>query len=113
MISILIAIICAGIIGAFLLAYSLDNYNGIGFLSNIFGFLLSVASAISFIIYAFSAWSWFAAEHKANIINSEYGTKYTQSDIFWASDVIDTIRQIDRKRIEVNGDIMRDKADEK
>jgi len=70
-------------------------------------FLLNYAGKF----YALTIWAWFAADSKANIINREYGTSYTREEIFYASDVIDTIRQIDRKRIEVNGDLMREKAD--
>jgi hypothetical protein len=42
-------------------------------------------------------------------MNREYGTSYTQEEMFFAADVIDTVRQLDRKRIEINGDIVRDK----
>jgi hypothetical protein len=49
-----------------------------------------------------------ASEHKMHIINREYQTNYTREEIFYASDVIDTIRELDRKRIELNGNIMRD-----
>lgn len=50
---------------------------------------------------------YFAAEHKANIINREYGTNYTPEEVFYASSVINTVREIDRKRIELNGDLMK------
>ena len=59
------------------------------------------------ILYCFLAWNWIAAEHKMGIINREYGTSYTQAEVFYGSDVIDTVRQLDRKRYEVNGDLLR------
>ena len=46
-----------------------------------------------------------AADHKAKILNREYGTDYTQQEVFYAGDVIETIKQIDRKRVEINGDL--------
>ena len=70
---------------------------------------VSVTSAIAF---SFTAYAWLAADYKAKIINREFGTSYTKEEVFWASDVIDTIREIDRKRIEVNGNVMRTDAAE-
>ena len=40
------------------------------------------------------------------IINSERGTNYTREDVLYASNVIDTIHQINRKRVEINGNVM-------
>jgi glucan phosphoethanolaminetransferase (alkaline phosphatase superfamily) len=71
--------------------------------------LLGFATGIVLICMCFVAWNWTAAEHKAKIINREYRTEYTQEEVFYGSDVIDTIRQLDRKRIEINGDILKDK----
>lgn len=45
---------------------------------------------------------WFSAGYEAQILNREYGTNYTQAEVFYASDVIETIRHLDRKRYEVN-----------
>ena len=50
---------------------------------------------------------------KARIINREYHTNYTQAEVFWASNVINTIRELDRKRIELNGDLMREEPEAK
>ena len=107
MILILVAIIVGAVIAAVLFWYSSNNYDGLGTLAGAFGFLLSVGAGLSAIVYVFAGWGWFAAEHKAQIINREYGTHYTQAEVFWASDVIDTVRQLDRKRYEINGDLVR------
>ena len=56
-------------------------------------------------LYGFTAWSYFAAKYKKDIINREYGTDYTQSEVFYASDVIDTVRELHRKRMEINGNL--------
>lgn len=73
--------------------------------------LLGVATAFTGVTYVWQGWNWIAAEKKANIINREYGTNYTREEVYFASDVIDTVRQLDRKRIEVNGDLMRAEKD--
>jgi membrane-bound ClpP family serine protease len=73
-----------------------------GIASLIIGFILVI-------IVAIAGYCWVASETKARIINNEYGTKYTKEDIFYGHDVIDTIQQIKRQRIEINGNIMRDK----
>ena len=108
MILILSAICVAALVSAVLLWYSGENCGGLGTISAIAGVLLAIGTGIASISYAFAGWSWIAAESKAQIINREYGTKYTREEIFYASDVIDTIREIDRKRVEVNGDLLRD-----
>lgn len=109
MILILIAIIASIVAGIALM--NIGEYDN--FFQSFFGLLLVLAGGVTGIVYAFSAWSWFAADYKTAIINREYGTNYTREEIFWASDSIETIRELDRKRIEVNGDVMRDKSDNK
>ena len=108
MILILIAICAAALISAGLLRYAGNDYGGLGLFAGIAGVLLAIGTGFAAVSYAFAGWSWMAAESKAQIINREYGTKYTREEIFYASDVIDTIREIDRKRVEVNGDLLRD-----
>ena len=112
MISILIALVVAAAVVWALFWFSGSNYDGLGTASGVLGFLLAIGTGTAAVVYAFAAWSWFAAEHRAQIINREYGTAYTREELFWASDVIDTVRELDRKRVELNGDLMRD-ADER
>ena len=76
------------------------------FFSEIVSPIFCIAGFIGLIAYGFLAYGYFAAEHKANIINREYKTNYSQIEVFYASDVIETIRELDRKRIELNGDII-------
>ncbi len=66
--------------------------------------LFAVCTAI--VLYAGFSYKYIAADYKANIINREYNTSYTQEEVFFASDVIETIREINRKRVEINGDII-------
>lgn len=90
-----------------------DGYDLRHLVAGISGFFGGIASLIGTALYFFLVLQWIGAEQKANIINREYGTSYTQAEVFYASDVIDTIREIDRRRIEVNGDLMREKSDKR
>lgn len=51
------------------------------------------------------SYGWYSSEHKAKIINREYKTNYTQEEIFYAEDVIETIREIKRQRNEVKVEV--------
>lgn len=99
------------LLAAFIGWYVFEQTGSQSFLGFLCGTLLMLGSGFASIGYAFTIWSWFASEHKANIINREYSTSYTREEVFYASDVIETIRQLDRKRVEVNGDLFREKAD--
>lgn len=111
LILILAAIAIAAIVGFLLLAYAGDGYSLGAVIGASVGTLLLIAAGVSAISYAYMAWRWMAADSKAQIINREYGTNYTREEVFFASDVIDTIREIDRKRVEVNGDLLRENKD--
>jgi len=105
MILILIALIALATLAGVLLKISA---NGESFFCFFIGVISAFSAAFGLICYAFSGWSYMASEYKADIINREYGTSYTQAEVYWAKDVIDTIRQLDRKRIELNGDLFRE-----
>lgn len=61
------------------------------------------------VVYSIVGWFYIASDYKKDIINREYGTNYTQAEVFYGRDVINTIRQIDRKRIELNGNLLQEK----
>ena len=63
-------------------------------------------ACIAFLVVVVCGWSWQSSKYKADIINREYNTQYTRQEIFYASDVINTVRELDRKRIELNGDLL-------
>jgi hypothetical protein len=67
----------------------------------------STVALILWICVAAAGFDYKASSVKARILNREYCTDYTTADVFYASDVIDTIRELDRNRVEVNGDVMR------
>lgn len=71
------------------------------------GTVLGILTGLTAICFCFVVWQWQAADYKTAIINREYKTNYTKEEVFYASDVIDAIRELDRKRIELNGDIIK------
>jgi cytochrome b subunit of formate dehydrogenase len=103
MLYILLAII-AGVVFEIVL-YKIQE-NSDSFWAVVLVAVFGVALGVSISAYVFAGFNWFAAEHKANIINREYGTNYTAQEVFWAEGVIETIRQIDRQRYELNGNLL-------
>ena len=110
MVLILMAIVASAFFSFAMVKLSEYGYSGWHELLMVSGIFSAIGTALTLVVYAFTVWSWIASEHKTNIINREYGTSYTREEVFFASDVIETVRQLDRKRLEVNGDILRDKA---
>lgn len=108
MILIFLSIVAAAIISGVLFLWGDDGYKKRHTLAAVAGIFGLIASGISAVVYSFAGWGWIAAEHKADIINREYGTTYTRAEVFYASDVIETVRQLDRKRYEINGDLARE-----
>jgi hypothetical protein len=88
-----------------------DDYEWYNTIFWIFGIILGGFSAFMVIVFCIFIFDWQAAEYRVKIINREYGTSYTREEVFYAHDVIDTIRELDRKRVEINGDIMRGKGE--
>lgn len=104
----LVIAVVAGILLAFLGSAIYDRTRS-SFIECI-GKVITVVSAcvacIAFAVVAVCGWSWQSSKYKADIINREYNTQYTRQEIFYASDVIDIVRELDRKRIELNGDLL-------
>lgn len=102
----LIALIvgCAFAIALFVYADKASSFDGA---AGVIGVILSIACVIGLIAYGILILGWVGAKHQADIINREYGTNYTQAEVFYASSVIDTVRELDRKRVELNGDLLR------
>ncbi len=102
MFMILAGIVIAVVIGVLLLRCSDENY---GFFSGFVGMVLLAGAGTISLGFCFIVWSWYASDYKAQIINRAYGTNYTREEVFFASNVINTVRELDRKRIEVNGNV--------
>lgn len=73
---------------------------------NIAGMVLIVCGLVMGITLFGECYAWYASEYRAQVLNKEFGTNYTQQELFWASDVIDQIKHMNRARVEVNGDIL-------
>jgi hypothetical protein len=104
-----LGIVMAVIIVIVLAVWSLSDDNWYNVFAGVLAFLLGIFASIMIVFFCIKAWDWRASEYKAEIINREYGTSYTREEVFYGRDVIETIRQLDRTRIEVNGNVMHDK----
>jgi hypothetical protein len=83
--------------------------DGGSFLAFVLAAVLGIGCLIGVISLTVLGFDYKAAEYKTAIINREYKTEYTRDEVFYGHDVIDTIRQLDRKRVELNGDILEGK----
>ncbi len=108
MIEILIALIAVTGFGVYGAAHGYKT-SKVNLLNVLFCPIMAVFGFSGLLIYVFMAFSYFGAEHKAKIINKEYGSSYTQQEVFYASSVIDEIRNLNRQRIEINGDLFQEK----
>ena len=87
------------IIALFLMALVLlTQDNG---LLQAFGVLGCMTSALAIVIYIILIWGWVAADYQKDVLNKAYGTAYTQEEVYFASSVIDLVREVQRQRIEV------------
>lgn len=73
------------------------------------GIIMTIVSGIAILPWSILCIDYISAGHKAQLINKEYGTNYTQEDVFYAGDVINTIREIKRTRIGLNININKEK----
>lgn len=77
------------------------------------GVVATIGGLVGMVALAALSLEYTGATYKAAIINREYGTEYTQQEVFYASDVINIVRELDRRRIEINGDIRRQRDPER
>lgn len=97
---IFLAILVAAVVGFVLVTqyeYEFPSLIGCGLL---------IFSGITGLIYVYQGWSYISAGYKVQIVNREYGTNYTQAEMYWAKDVIETVRELDRKRYQINGNLI-------
>ena len=100
MILALISAIALGLLGAFLLRRADYDPTFLG----VVGSLSCLSSAVFVLALAVYAPKWVGAKYKADIVNREYGTTYSQAEMFYAGEVIDVVRELDRKRYQVRID---------
>lgn len=106
MLLILAAIIFLTLISCFLFRYTQNQYGFWGDVLGTFSLVLIGFSGSFMVLYIILGFAWFSAEYEVNIVNREYGTNYTQEEMFWAANVINTVRELKRDRIEVNGNLI-------
>lgn len=70
------------------------------------GVFLSIVGALGFVVYCIFGLEWVSSGVKAEVVNREFNTNYTQKEIFFAESVIEEIRQIQRNRHEINGNLI-------
>jgi ABC-type transport system involved in multi-copper enzyme maturation permease subunit len=75
----------------------------------VFGCFSAAIALIMAAIIPFISFNYVAAKYQAKIINQEYGKNYSREEIFFAKNAIETIRQLDRSRFEINGNILEEK----
>lgn len=76
------------------------------------GLLTCILAVVAICITGFVGFGIFSSTYKADILNKEYGSEYTAEEVFFAGDVIDIIRELDKDRIEVNGNLFKDENNE-
>ena len=86
------------------------GYEWYNSLSAILGILCAAIAVCLILFLGVAGLEWRASEYRVKIINEQYGTNYTKEEVFYASNVIEEIRKIERKRIEVNGDLFKEKS---
>ena len=106
----LCGLVALAFIGVVLLYVAYETRSGLlKVLCALFGAAALLAVTVGLIAFCALIMDYLGADHKARIMNREYGTTYTQEEVFYASSVIDTVRELDRKRMEINVDILKTK----
>lgn len=110
-IPLVLLIVLAASIGFFKLSGHLDQrYTTGATIGTIVTFLIGCIGLIGVlaggVLYVCNIWGWIASDYHARIINREYGTNYTKEEIFFASSSIEIIRELDRKRYQINGNLI-------
>ena len=99
------SVIGLGLLATYLLKFSGEGYSSLHAMAFLSGLVSCIVCLIGLIFGLVLSYNWYSAKHKAKIINREYNTNYTQEEIFYAEDVIETIREIKRQRNEVKVEI--------
>jgi hypothetical protein len=63
-------------------------------------FFTAIAALVFIVVFSIMAFGYKGASVKARLINREYDAEYSTEEIFYASDVIDTIKELNRSRSE-------------
>ncbi|MDA3854870.1 MAG: hypothetical protein PF569_01330 [Candidatus Woesearchaeota archaeon] len=91
-------ILCVIVMSLGIIMYINDDCSIVGMLLSTFGGIGVLIFTIFIGVYGFE---WKASEVKAKLVNKEYGTSYTKEEVFYAEDVIETIQEIKRTRLDI------------
>lgn len=83
------------------IAWACQDDEWYNLISCILGITSGTVATIFLVIFCCFIWNWQASEYQAKIINREYDTDYTREEVFYASNVIDTIQKLERTRTEL------------
>jgi hypothetical protein len=104
---IIAGLVIAAVVSVALLWKSEEGRDLLAVFCGVAGFILAISTGISAIIFSYAIFEYVGSEYKAAILNREYGTSYTAQEVFYGSGVIETIRELDKKRVEINGNILK------
>lgn len=87
----------------FLFKWGDDGYSGLHTFAVVGSIVLLAIQVIILIAGICIGVSYIGSGTKAELLNKTYGTNYTAKEIFFAGDIIEEIRRVQRTRIEIEG----------
>lgn len=87
----------------FLFRWGDEGYDGIHTLAVASSIVLLAIQFLVLIAGICIGVSFIGSGTKAELLNKTYGTNYTAKEIFFAGDIIEEIRRVQRTRIEIEG----------
>jgi len=87
----------------FLFRWGDNGCDGIHALAQILSITFLVIQVIVLIAGICIGVSFIGSGTKAELLNKTYGTNYTAKEIFFAEDIIEEIKRVQRTRIEIEG----------
>ena len=87
----------------FLFKWGDEGYSGLHALAQILSITFLVIQVIVLIAGICIGVSFIGSGTKAELLNKTYGTNYTAKEIFFAEDIIEEIKRVQRTRIEIEG----------
>ena len=87
----------------FLFKWGDEGYSGLHALAQVLSIILLGLQVIILIAGICIGVSFIGSGTKAELLNKTYGTNYTAKEIFFAEDIIEEIKRVQRTRIEIEG----------
>lgn len=99
----IVLFIAMGVGFVFLYKWGDEAGDGIHTLAMIVSVIMLIIQVIVFIVGICIGFSYIGSGTKAELLNKTYGTNYTAKEVFFAEDIIEEIRRVQRTRIEIEG----------